>query len=220
MAKNILIISAHPDDETIGMGGTMLKHKKAGDSLFWLIMTRATSPRWSDEYRAKKEKEIAKVANFFGIKKIFSANLPTAELNTVPNADLCDIISKAIRETKPTTVYCPPPKDINRDHAITFEAARVAVRTVHGNPVKELIAYEIPTTTRFCDQDSFFVPNCYIDVSKEFKKKLQAFKIYATENRVFPHPRSPQGLEILARERGLACGADFAECFIVAKSLR
>jgi LmbE family N-acetylglucosaminyl deacetylase len=220
MAKKILIISAHPDDETIGMGGTMLKHKKAGDALYWLITTSATKPRWSDAYISQKEGEIARVAKFFGMKKTFSAGFPAIELNTVPTADLCEAVSKVIRDVKPDVVYCPPPEDINNDHAAAFNAARVSVRGLSDNPVKEFLAYEIPTTTRFCDNNSFFVPNCYVDVSKEFKKKLQAFALYKTENRKFPHPRSPKGLEIAARERGLALSADYAEAFIIVKSLR
>ncbi len=220
MKKKILIVSAHPDDEVIGMGGTMKKHQKAGDELYWLIMTDAAGEQWSDAYRAQKEKEVKLVADFFRIKKVFRAGFPAMALNTISTADMCEAVTKSLEETKASIVYSPPPKDINTDHANVFDAVRVAVRGLPSSYVKEFIAYEIPTTTRFCDDTSFFVPNCYVDISKEIKEKVRALNVYKTEVRAFPHPRSPQGLEIAARERGLALGVECAEAFKIIKSVR
>ncbi len=222
MAKKILIISAHPDDETIGMGGAMLKHRAAGDALYWLILTDAVRPKWSQKYIDQKELEIKAIAKFFGITKTFRSHFPTMHLNALSSDVITDAISKIITGVRPDVVYCPPPNDINSDHRAAFQAALVATRPLLQSSVREFIAYEIPVTTRFVDAASgnFFVPNLYMDISRFLKKKIQAFKLYKTEARSFPHPRSPKGLEILARERGLAIAHDAAEAFISVRSSR
>lgn len=218
---DILIISAHPDDETIGMGGTLLKLREAGSVLHWLIVTKGKEPQWSKEFLEEKEHEIVSVASFFGFAETIWLDFPTVALNTVPGGDVAAAISKVIARIRPSIVYAPPKHDVNADHRAVFEATEVAVRSLPNSPVREFLSYEIPTTTRFgsAEAGTYFLPNYYVDISAQFSRKIDAFKLYRDEIRNFPHPRSLEGLEILAKERGLAIGCEYAEAFQIMKRI-
>ena len=218
--ENVLIISAHPDDETIGMGGTIFKHIQKGDVLTWLIITKTTTPEWSISYAKKKKEEVRKVAQVFKFKKIISAGFPATKLNAVPCGMLVRKIRDAIGKVTPQIVYCPPP-DIHQDHDVVFRATISATRSLPGCPVKRVIAYEISTTTRFASPASgnFFIPNYYVDITSEFSQKIDTLKLYKSEIKDMPHPRSQKGMEILNSERGLSIGVDKAEAFVIIKDI-
>ena len=209
---NILIISAHPDDETIGMGGTIAKLKSQKHKLSWLVLTRAFSPHWPKSIVAKKLEEARKVAKFYKFDGFYHAKFKAASLSTYPQYQVIDVISKIIEEFKPQFTYLPPLLDIHEDHEIVAKAGLVACR--YRSNIERVFSYEIPVTTVFPKiRRSEINYNCFVDISDFIEKKLEAMSLYKTELKTLPHPRSREGLKILARERGLVSSFEYAESF-------
>ena len=207
----ILVVSAHPDDEVIGAGGTLARHVAQGDEVYWCVVTEGYNPPWPDEVLVEARQQIYAVQRFLGIKQVSLCGFPTVKLNTVPNIELTSALQTVVDDVKPDVIYTTPYCDVNVDHRIVCEATIVATRPLPGSTVKRVLSYEIAHTTRFGRQP--FAPNVYVDISGFLKKKLEAMEYYKTELREFPHPRSVEGLELLARERGLGIGVEAAECF-------
>ncbi len=211
----ILAISAHPDDETIGAGGTLAKHVAAGDEVYWVVATQAYTPRWPQHVLDRASQQIDEVQEFFGIKQVFRLGFPTMHLNTIPSIDLASALQQVVDEVRPDVVYTTPRNDVNEDHRAIFDATLIACRPLPGSSVKRLLSYEIITTTRFGSPSGcqMFEPNVFVDISDYLETKVQAMAIFETELREFPHPRSLEGLRILCRERGMSVGIEAAECF-------
>ena len=207
----VLVVSAHPDDETIGAGGTIARHVSEGDEVYWCIVTQGYNPPLSDEFLEATAQQVEAVRRVYGIRKVFRCGFPTIKLNIVPHRDLTSAIQRVVDETGPHTVYTTPPCDVNVDHRLVFEATLVATRPLPGCSVRRVLAYEIGTTSSY--GVGSFSPNVYTDISSFIGRKLEAMACYQTELHEYPHPRSLKGLEMIARERGLSVGLDAAECF-------
>ena len=126
MSKNVLVVAPHPDDETLGCGGSLLKHIANGDLVYWLIVTNALPNKyynWSKEMISKRQEEIESVSKFFGFEKTFKLDYPTTELDRIPMYDLIGSISDVIKEVHPEVIYLPNRSDVHTDHQISFKAA-------------------------------------------------------------------------------------------------
>lgn len=207
----VLVISAHPDDEVIGAGGTIARHVANGDEVYWCVVTQGYSPWRSAAELAQARQQVCTVQCLLGIEDVSFCGFPTIKLNTVPHIDLTSALQAVVDNVKPEIVYTTPYCDVNIDHRLVCEATVVATRPLPGSSVKKVLSYEIAPTTRFGIQP--FAPNVYVDISAFLSKKLEAMACYETQLRDFPHPRSLKGLELLARERGLGIGVEAAECF-------
>ncbi len=213
----ILILSPHPDDETLGAGGTLLAHAKKGDELYWCIITEAYTPEWSAEFIRKRKEEIAQVAKAYGMKKVFTLGFPTVKLDTIGQKKINDAVQKVVEEVKPTVVYLPFVHDLNRDHEMTFHAGMVATRPKEGTSIAKLLCYETVSETEWgCySKERAFVPNYYVDIEKTFEAKLKILETYKSELKEPPHPRSKEVLRALAVKRGSESGMKMAEGFVV-----
>ena len=207
----VLAISAHPDDETIGAGGTLARHVAEGDEVFWCVVTQGYNPPWPDQVLEAAQRQVNAVQRVMGFSEVFRCGFPTVKLNTVPHMELTSAIQAVVDKVLPEVVYAPPLCDINPDHRLVCEAALVATRPLPGCTVKRVLSYEIGPTVRYGPTAS--QPNVYVDIAAYLYKKLQAMACYHTELREYPHPRSLRGLEQIARERGLSVGLEAAECF-------
>lgn len=217
----ILVIAPHPDDEVLGCGATIAKYTKRGDEVYLCIVTKAYTPDWSEEFLENRPQEIKESNRILGIKKTYFLDFLTVKLDTIPQKELNDSISKVVTEVKPEIVYIPHQGDLSRDHRLVFEAALVVTRPDNNNSVKKLLSYETLSETEWGRGFKEFVPNIYEDISsEEIKIKLEAMKAYGSEIKKRPHPRSLEMVKVLAEKRGSEAGTGFAEAFILIREIK
>jgi len=218
----ILAISPHPDDETLGCGGTILKHKDIGDKIYWLIITNIDVKNgWGKNTVEKRQKEIETVAEMYDFKKTFKLDYPTAKLDTIPIQEIIKSISKVIFEIKPEIIYLPNRSDVHTDHQITFKAAYSCTKNFRYPFIKKILMYETLSETEFAPAlpDNTFVPNVFVDITNYFEKKLEIFKVYKSEVMEEPLPRSLEIIEALAKYSGSRIGKKYAEAFVLLKEI-
>ena len=213
----VLVVSAHPDDETIGCGGTIFKHKKNGDEIHWLIITNVDIQHgWEEEFVSERQKEISKVSKLFRFKTCTKLNFPTTRLNEIPERIIIQKISETFKKIKPAVLYLPNKSDIHSDHQIAFKLAFSASKNFRTPYVKKILMYECLSETEFAipASEAVFIPNYYSDISQFYNSKIKAMKIYASEVMDEPLPRSISTIEALARYRGSRIGCKYAEAFM------
>lgn len=220
----ILIIAAHPDDETFGMGGTIAKRTFNGDIVHVLIITDGSSSQYENykEMIKKKKDEAKKAMNILGVKKIEFKTLPDMKLDTISHIEINNIIEQKIEEYKPSIVYTHHWGDVNKDHRLVFQSTMVAVRPTPHQSVKEIYTYEIPSSTEWNPPEinNIFKPNIFIDITDFFEQKIKAVNCYQTELRKYPHPRSPKSVKIYNQRSGITIGKKLAERFYLVRSIR
>jgi LmbE family N-acetylglucosaminyl deacetylase len=214
----ILIIVPHPDDEVLGCGGTIVKHALGGDEIYLCIVTKAYSPDWSEDFLRNRSKEIKEANEILGIKKNYFLDFPTVKLDTIPQKELIGALSKVVNEVNPDILYVPHKGDLNKDHRLVFEASLVATRPANRK-IKRILSYETLSETEWGHPIEPFIPNVYVDISETFERKIEAMKAYESELRQYPHPRSLEIIEVLAKKRGSEVGVNFAEAFILIREI-
>ncbi len=219
----ILAISAHPDDETLGAGGTLLRHKSEGHSLLWLVVTTAHEPHWTAETIRAKKIEIDKVAAAYGIQQQFSLGFPTGRLDTIALADLMNGIGKAIEEVQPEIVYVVHGGDIHSDHRAVHNATMSVLKPFHMRRlgVRRILSYEVLSSTEAApaQQDLAFNPHTFSDISPWIEEKVKILSFYETERQGENMPRHPSTVRALARYRGATIGVEHAEAFTMIREL-
>jgi LmbE family N-acetylglucosaminyl deacetylase len=218
----VTVISPHPDDETLGCGGTLLKHKESGDQLDWIIVTRAHSPQWDAALLDRKEGEIAAVAAAYGFDQVVRPGFPTMQLDTLPLGDLISSISDAVAQTKPDQLYLTHAGDIHSDHRLVFDATMSALKSFNRQTsVTRLLSFETLSSTEAAPANPAraFVPNVFSDVTPFIERKLEIMSLYETELQPFPLPRSLESIRALARFRGATVGLEYAEAFMLIREL-
>lgn len=217
--KRILVIAAHPDDEVLGCGGTIARLNKEGYKITTLILGEGISSR--DDVRDAKKRKVdilklkgeAKRANtILGVKKVFFHDFPDNRFDTVSFLDIVKAIEKIKNNIKPDIIFTHYEKDLNIDHQITYRAVITATRPLKKETVKEIYSFEIPSSTEWSYPLSFS-PDMFFDISETIDIKLKALKKYQTELRESPHPRSWEGVKLVAKLWGMKVGLNYAEAF-------
>jgi LmbE family N-acetylglucosaminyl deacetylase len=217
----VLVIAAHPDDEVLGMGGTIARHTDAGDAVRVLVVTDGSSAQYpgDDETRVRKEEEARRAAAELGVSDYVHLDLPDMRLDTLAHVDVNRVVEEHVRDHAPTTVYTVQP-DVNRDHRVLFDSVAVATRPVPGQVVERLLTYAPTSSTEWTPSPvNWFVPNWYVDVTATIERKIAAFGHYETERREFPHPRSERAIRSTAAHHGTSCGREYAEPFVLVRAL-
>ena len=218
--KTVIVISAHPDDEILGAGGTLLKHKKNGDKIYWLITTNIFEEQgFSKERVFSRQREIEKVSEALGAEKVFMLDYPTMSLSTSTLIEMVPKISKVFTEIEPEIVYCLNRSDAHSDHRITFDAIMACTKSFRYPFIKQVLMYECISETEFAPQlpEKVFIPNYFVDISPFLEEKLELMKIYESEVGAHPFPRSLRNIEALATYRGASVGVEYAEAFQLIK---
>lgn len=217
----VLVIAAHPDDEVLGCGGAIARHRSQGDVVSILIMADGVSSRsGSDTGVLKKElterQQCARQASaILGVDDLTLLSYPDNRTDTVALLDIVQDIERAIARCKPSIVYTHHAGDVNIDHRRVHEAVVTACRSQPGHSVRQLLFFETPSSTEWRPPVSrpVFAPNWFTDISDTLVLKLEALAAYGSELRDFPHPRSLYAIEHLARWRGASVGFAAAEAF-------
>jgi len=216
--NKVLVICAHPDDETLGLGGTIRKHIEKKDSVFILCFTHGQFDRDdSDKGIEWRENQAKSAFKILGIKNSKFLKYPDQNLESIPLTKLSKDIEAVINKIRPNIVYTHFWDDMNQDHKRVFEASLIATRQVPKSSVKELICYETPSSTDWGKRT--FQPNYFIDISKNIENKLKALKKYKDETNEYPHPRSIQAVKYRSGYWGSTLGIKFAEAFIILRKI-
>ncbi|HOI42635.1 MAG TPA: PIG-L family deacetylase [Elusimicrobiales bacterium] len=220
--NKILVVAVHPDDETLGCGGTLLKHIEAGDEVHWLIVTAMKKGKsFSAGDVSRRKKEIARVSGLYGFHAVHELGIETTKVDSLPMADLVSGISAVIGKVAPAVLYLPFMADPHSDHRAVFQTAYSCVKKFRYPCVRRVLMMETPSETEFAPavQHASFTPNYFVDISGYLKKKLEIMRIFKTELGVHPFPRSERHIEALAVVRGAAADCEYAEAFMLLKEV-
>ena len=210
---NILILAAHPDDESVGMGGTIKKLSKK-NNIHLCVLTEGVSAQYNDKKMILERRNACKKSGkILGISNYTFLDFPDMKLDSIPHLEINRELEKIIKKFNPKIVYTTSRHDINKDHQIVFESTLVVTRPQSSN-VKQVYSYETAGMTI-----TQFLPTVFEDISKEFKYKIKSFKMYKSELRPFPHLRSLKAIENLAIQRGVESGTKKAEAFELIRSI-
>lgn len=226
--NKILIVSAHPDDEVLGCGGTIARHADAGDQVHILIVAEGSTSRQTTRDRVKVHGELTSLRNaantaslILGAAGVELLDLPDNRLDSIDRLDLIKHVESRIDRHKPEVVYVHHSGDVNIDHRRLHEAVVTACRPTPGHTVKRLLSFEIPSSSEWQTPGSapFFQPNWFVDISDQIHLKREALMAYASEMRPWPHARSLEAVEHLARWRGAQVGVEAAEAFCLLRQV-
>ena len=216
--SNVLVVAPHPDDETLGCGGTLLRHVAEGDNVHWLIVTGVSeADGFSLERVTSRAHEIEEVTRRYGFVSVHALEFGTTQLDAIPMASLVEQIGTVFEAVEPSIVYLPYRGDVHTDHAAVFDASIACTKWFRYPYVNRVLVYETLSETDFnVDPDtSGFRPNVFVDISMYLDDKIEIMKIFRSELGAFPFPRSERAMRALAHLRGAASGFDASEAFML-----
>jgi len=221
MVKSVLALVAHPDDEVLGIGGTLARHAAGGDQVYIVFLADGVGARGDDKAAAARRAVAArKAAEILGARPPRHLGFSDNRLDEAPLLDVVNAIEAVIAETRPDTVYTHHAGDLNIDHAICQRAVLTACRPLPGHSVQRILACEIMSSTEWnAPSSAAFVPTRFVDISRTLVTKRRALEVYAEEMRAFPHARSYEAVEALARWRGATVGLTAAEAFMTVREI-
>ena len=226
--NRVLVVVAHPDDEVLGCGGTIARHADAGDQVKVLIVAEGATSRQVHRDRLQAGDALSALAqaahragSILGAAGVELLNLPDNRLDSLDRLDLIKQIEGRIDLQRPQVVYVHHCGDVNVDHRRLHEAVVTACRPMPGQPVQRLLSFEVASSSEWQPPGSapVFQPNWFVDISSQWQRKQEALTAYASEMRPWPHARSLEALEHLARWRGAQVGVEAAEAFCLLRQL-
>jgi|SRR5271166_5499228 len=227
MADRILVVASHPDDEILGVGGTLARHAAEGASVDVLIMAEGATSRDEKRDPAARSGYISalrdaarRAAAILGVQAPRFAGLPDNRMDSLDLLDVVKLVEMTVAEVRPSIVYTHHARDLNIDHRITHEAVLTACRPLPGSGISAIYAYETLSSTEWAVAGGGFEPNHFVDITCQLSIKIEALGAYASEMQPAPHARSIEAVQALARVRGSSVGVEAAEAFTVVRQLR
>jgi LmbE family N-acetylglucosaminyl deacetylase len=227
MSRRIAVVAAHPDDEALGCGATMARHAAEGDEVHVLIVAEGATSRNEARSRTASRQELSQLAlsareanRLLGTSSLELLEFPDNRLDSVDLLDVVKAVESFLEKHKPQKVYTHWPFDLNIDHRAVSEAVQTACRPLPLSTLEQLLFFEVPSSTEWSVRSgASFDPTYFVDVSATFESKRRALSAYAGEMRPWPHPRSIEAVESLARWRGSTVGVKAAEAFVLGRAL-
>lgn len=217
---NVLVVSPHPDDETLGAGGTLLKLKKQGHAVFWLNITdMKVEYGWDVNKVRHRQEQIEAVRKFYQFSGFYNLSLPPVRLSSMEEGEIIGKIRAVYDEVKPEWLMIPGQYDAHSDHHVVYSCCMACAKTFRAPYIKRITTMEILSETEYGYQMEKFQPNLYVDISEEIEGKMEAMKIYDTETEEVPFPRSLDNIRALAAVRGGCCTRRYAEAFCIVKQI-
>ena len=218
----VLVIAPHPDDEIIGVGGTIANRTAAGDEVYVCVVTKGIPPIFDEGFIEQDRRECREADKFLGVKETIFLDFPAVMLETVPRYQFNGALGDVIANIQPDEVYIPHRGDMQIDHQMVVDAAMVGLRPKYMHVVKRIYAYEtlsetgwnIPNTT------NCFIPTVYEDISKTIGKKIEAMSYFKSQLADFPAARSLGAIEALAEFRGSTVNVFAAEAFSLVREIK
>lgn len=224
MSKKVLFVSVHPDDESFGCGGTILKHKSKGDRVYWLNLTARTKGHPGGYTEDRYQARVAlthRIAGCYGFERFDNLELQTGLLDTYPLFELVGRIDRIISEITPEIIYLPNRSDVHSDHRVGFLAAYSCTKNFRKPYIRKILMYETLSETEFTPPltENAFFPNLFVDISEWMEQKLDILRMYETELMHDPLPRSIHTIKSLAGYRGSRIGVKYAEAFVILEEI-
>ncbi len=227
--KKVLIVAAHPDDEVLGVGGTVARHVAEGDEVYALILGEGQTSR--GRHREDIDQKVVEAlhkntldsAKAVGYQEVFFADFPDNRFDHVDLLDIVKVVEQMIGKLHPEIVYTHYSGDLNVDHQYTARAVLTASRPIGDYCVAEIYAFETLSSSEWnfdYSAQPAFCPNVFVDITDYYYKKEQAMNCYVSELCDFPHPRSLVGMDFLSKTRGMTAGMERAEAFMLVRSVR
>lgn len=224
----VLVIAAHPDDEVLGCGATAARLVAEGHEVHFAILGEGITSRHEKRSDAEAghlqdlHRQAHAAAAAVGVKQVTLHDLPDNRLDTVPLLDVVKVVENLVEHFAPEVIYTHHAGDLNIDHGVVNRAVLTATRPMNGQYVREIYAFEVPSSTEWSFQrlEPVFRPNVFVDVSRTLEAKVAAMECYVSEARKSPHPRSPEALRARAMHWGSVVGCAAAEAFELVRSVQ
>jgi LmbE family N-acetylglucosaminyl deacetylase len=227
MKKKIIVVAAHPDDEIIGCGGTLIKHIKSKDSVRVIFASesenaRNTKKNISSKRSLIRQKIAKKVSKFLSFEEPIFLGYPNLELTRQNITQMNKQLKEIFEKFKPNIIYTHTPYDLHHDHRKTFEATSIAIRPNKNFMICKFLTFEIPSASEISNSPNktIFIPNYFVNIESEIKTKLKILSMYyKNEMNSYPNTRSLDGINNLSKYRGNCVFLKYAEAFELIREL-
>ena len=218
----VLVIAPHPDDEIIGVGGTIAKRAENGDMVYVCVVTKGYAPLFYESLIEQGREECQEADKLLGVKETMFLDFPAVALETIPRYKLNGGLREVIEKIQPDEVYIPHRGDMQLDHQFVADAAMVALRPKYKDAVKRIYSYETLSETgwNIPNVTNEFVPTVYENISSTIEKKLAAMNIFQSQISAFPNARSIEANKALASFRGAMVTVNAAEAFSLIREIK
>lgn len=223
MNNKIMVVATHPDDETLGCGGTLLKLAHKGATIHWVLVTAAHEPGYSAEQIATQAEQVENVRQAYPFESLTWLRYPTTCLDTMPLDSLIVALHKCLAQVRPECVFLPNRSDVHSDHRVVFQVLSSVLKPIYMRSlgVNRVLACESISETEAAPPlpECAFLPTVFVDISETFERKMEIMGLYKTEVHPEPLPRSPSAIRAQARFRGATIGVEYAEAFMLIREI-
>ena len=219
--ERVLVVAPHPDDEVLGCGGTIARLTAQGARVDVVIATKGRIADFGAERVAAVEAEAGAAHARLGVAETHWLDFPAARLDGEPHAAMNQALGALVAALRPQLLFIPFVGDVHLDHQLVFLSSLVAARPRGTDSPAAIYAYETLSETNWNAPylSPAFAPNIFVDISDFLAAKLDAFRLFRSQVQPFPHERSPEAIEALARLRGATVCKHAAEAFVLVRGV-
>ena len=228
MSKTILILAAHPDDEVLGCGGTIARYAHEGANIHIVFLADGVGARQQNKVMSATNiaglarREAAEVAaKILGAQSVTFGEFPDNRMDSIDLLDIVQFVERQVNQFRPELIMTHHASDLNLDHRLVHQATVTACRPQPNHFVETVLFFEVPSSTEWQTPASapVFAPNWFVDITPHLATRARALEAYAEEMRPWPHSRSYNAVEHLARWRGATVGVEAAEAFMLGRTI-